>query len=1035
MGRVGRWGALGLLLAFLALGLWYSLFRDPGATSESVVAAEAKALDRWTAWQQIQTVLRASPDHLPARARALVQQGDAAQIFAFVRDEIATYPPASESFHNALHAVRWGTRGTLRGGAGTPREKADLLVSLYGQAGFEAQVMAGVPDPSRLSVQKMLFHASEPPHAPPFSQEQAAAWARGLGHTTLRQYVPIDPGGKKAAALAENLLAHLPGGLVSPFDFTLPDRIPLVRVKVDGVWHYANPIAPEAAFGDAASLGEPTNTGAPGSTQRIRIALSAARSDHPYQRTLLLEQSFAFDQVVGRRIQLAFPPPVSVERLAGMRLQDVEVVVPMLSVSGPGLPAAERQELAVAGDMLSLGGDQYRLAADGSVEVNGETLMQGSTDPALLARVSQLAMQVNAATYPRIDVTLAALDQAGRGVPGIAAGAIKLQEDGVSVSFSIRRNQAPAPRLVLLYDVSDSLPPEFVGDNAVALGDRIVEALYAKHPGARVRVGTINFGASWMSGSWATDSAAARQQVRALKAASGNSDIWNALADVAEEQPTVVVMLSDGQATDQATPAFEQAVATGAPVFSIGIGDVDKAALDAISALSGGSSIAVTQLDQAIDAALAEIAARSIEGYRLSYRAPATAATRRKVTLAIQDQQDAASYEVPKQPVLPAALSGLYLTIAVGGREHTATLAGFGAGWSSAHPRITPAMLADVRSLLFGRISIQVEASAPSASTVLDEWIGQKLAFRPIFAAAAKENATALFEELEQGFSVAPGLLPVAQPPLRDAWTSDSLTFETGPRMAVMVEKLSPGGPVEHMLHLFPLAQWATVAEDPRLAWRKTLQRTAGLAIMESEALAGTSTRESLAGRQLSLFEPSDVDAQAGLSFEQQLAWHALAEDFGRDYLLLAPHDPGAFWAIHKPTGTVVGMLPNGTGGGAAEVCENFDQTNNMLQAAGLLGNFFGVAVGGWVELAKWEVKYLTMATLVIGYGGTAGSLENPALAMGCGILNDGLGNMGNLGQFHTGYDAAAGTWNTINPDRAQAPTLCGPVTSYNPCH
>ncbi|MCA9598273.1 MAG: hypothetical protein KC776_33405, partial [Myxococcales bacterium] len=141
------------------------------------------------------------------------------------------------------------------------------------------------------------------------------------------------------------------------------------------------------------------------------------------------------------------------------------------------------------------------------------------------------------------------------------------------------------------------------------------------------------------------------------------------------------------------------------------------------------------------------------------------------------------------------------------------------------------------------------------------------------------------------------------------------------------------------------------------------------------------------------------------------------------------------FWAIDQTTGTVIGMLPNGTGSGAESICNDFDLQNDIAQMASLLGSFFGVSVGGWVALAQWEIKYVTMATLVIGYGASAGELSNPALEMGCGMLNDALGGLGNAGAVYGTYDSAAGTYNATNPDSAQAPTLCGSISDYNPCH
>ncbi|MFO0668989.1 MAG: hypothetical protein U0235_05065 [Polyangiaceae bacterium] len=61
-----------------------------------------------------------------------------------MRDAIATAPPP-DSISTAT-GVRWRPRATLRGGIGTPRERAEVLALLLVRAGFTAKVVAGDPD-------------------------------------------------------------------------------------------------------------------------------------------------------------------------------------------------------------------------------------------------------------------------------------------------------------------------------------------------------------------------------------------------------------------------------------------------------------------------------------------------------------------------------------------------------------------------------------------------------------------------------------------------------------------------------------------------------------------------------------------------------------------------------------------------------------------------------------------------------------------------------------------------------------------------
>ena len=92
----------------------------------------------------------------------------------------------------------------------------------------------------------------------------------------------------------------------------------------------------------------------------------------------------------------------------------------------------------------------------------------------------------------------------------------------------------------------------------------------------------------------------------------------------------------------------------------------------------------------------------------------------------------------------------------------------------------------------------------------------------------------------------------------------------------------------------------------------------------------------------------------------------------------------------------------------------------------GLVGGLAGASVGGWAALAKWEVKYITVATIVIGGGDLppgAGDLSDPAGEMACGNFEDALGN---LIPAVSGYGAIVTTLGDIGVDTAHIPQICG---------
>ncbi|MBS2030271.1 MAG: hypothetical protein JST54_20375 [Deltaproteobacteria bacterium] len=989
-------------------------------------------LDRWTAWSQFRDALRQSPDHLPAQADAAVQTRDATAIFEFVRDRIATYPPTAVDCSDADIAMRWGVRGTLRGGAGTPREKAELLVSLYQAAGFDAQVMVGTADPTKLDGRKMLLRTYDRTHAPPITASQAAAWAAALGHTTLQQLSPIDPTGSERDALAASLAAQVTGAAPA-FDFTL-GAVPLVQVTVNGTPTFANPLAADAAFGDPLTTDTPQPAADAEPNAQIHVLLQAARANSPDAPFTVMDRTFDAADVVGRQIRLQFRPPVDQASLLQMRPTDVEAVVPALYVTGADLSAADAARLATAGDLLTLGGDVYQQAGDGGLILNGAPIAVGSTDPAAIAQVSTVSSTIHSGAFPRITLDVAALDASGHGVPGLGAPAFTVTEDGQPVSFSVTQNQAPPPRVALIYDTSSSIPSAFLGASATDLANQVATALFGADAQAQFRVATMNFGVNWLSSDWAGTLSDAQAQAQLLATATGDSSIWEAVRDADLEGPTLIVLLSDGAAGDTRSADIDRVIAAGAPVLSIEVGTPTAATFDQLSALTGGSSVTASQVSDAVSATTAELTARALRDYTLAYQAPPSGNATRAVSVTVNTHAGAGSYTAPSTAAVANALSGLYLTIGVQGREHTAAIAGYASAAGVGPSAVTQDMLDDVRSLLLGGVTLQVEAAAPSPSVVLDDVVTEKLALRPLVDALVAQDDAAITAALGAGMSVTPIKLLLAQPVLPTPSSAAALTFETGPRVVGLVQKARVDGPMSQNLDIFPLSQWATASDDPAAAFQGTLQATAALAVMEAHMFTGTSTLEALQGVSLTAVQPGGAEAQAGLTDSERLAWEWLEEPFTPNYTLLVPLHPGAFWAVDTSTGTVIGVLPNGTGGGAEDVCADYNYDNSVAQIASLLGSFMGVSVGPWVALGQWEDKYVTMATLVIGYGGSAHGLSNPAASMACGGISDWLGNQGEGGQAFGAVDSITGTYNTVNPGGAQIPTLCGSVDGYDPC-
>src|SRR5262249_45184471 len=92
--------------------------KDGGGDTGTDTGVDAGGIQTpFDAWRALGDATDASPDNYPAQAKKLIAGKDAEAIFKFVRDNIRTIPTPNY----AVSGQRWGFRGALRGGAGTPR--------------------------------------------------------------------------------------------------------------------------------------------------------------------------------------------------------------------------------------------------------------------------------------------------------------------------------------------------------------------------------------------------------------------------------------------------------------------------------------------------------------------------------------------------------------------------------------------------------------------------------------------------------------------------------------------------------------------------------------------------------------------------------------------------------------------------------------------------------------------------------------------------------------------------------------------------
>jgi hypothetical protein len=907
----------------------------------------------------------------------VVASADPAAILAFVRDQIATYPPRSTGFTGAETDTRWGIRGTLRGGAGTPREKAELLAELYTRAGLEAEVVVGQLESAHADRTDILYRPIERAFEPAVDDATLDAWAAMVseGPPASGGLEVVDVDGADARRLADLLEPVLPpGSAAEPFDWASLRAVPLVKVVVGGVDRFANPILPDAVFGEHYCEALPRRAAAAIPGRQVTVKLLIARSDDPNRRTMVAEGSWRPDDLVGRQLGVQFAPAGELAAIVLTPLDQLHTFVPVLALRGPDVDADLAAETAVVGTAITVGGDLLEEGEGGTVMVNGVPLAPGPSDPAAGAAVATVNVSVRPDAFPTLRLRVSALDGNGKPVSGLPTSAFRIEEDGMPLGALVHANEPPPQRVLLLFDTSDSIPAEFRGAAAVELGRALATELVASHPTVQLRAAAIDAGLASAKGEWTRDPEALAVGVAALTGF--GSDLWAALVDARKLAPTVIVLISDAQATDrpEVFALDRPKVAAGVPVVGIGVGDVDDATLGSIASLTGGSATTAAASSEAIPAIREHVEIRESQPYDVTLRAPAEGQATRTIRVFVGPTAVAeAAYDVPVEEarVAPPGLVGLYLEVSQGSRHALRTLAGIDPLQPLGFREVIPKeIFEEVRGALFGSAILSVEAAAPTMSAWLDDILTARLSMPGLWHAAEGTTIDPILDALEVGVLTIPPVLVALHAPLPGAADDRSLTFETGLRAVLYVEQPRLGVGFVQRADILPLADWTTATADPAEAFRLTLARTARLAIAEAE-LFDTSAASLLGSRPLVAVAARATSPSTGPAAD----WSRLLDAYRDDHRLI-PTDEGPFamWAVAAGSGRLIGVLPDASGGGSTTAYEKtVKEAERLLALLSLLGGLYGAgfAFSAFLALQKAIINQIVRQAIMVAAIGT----------------------------------------------------------------
>lgn len=976
------------------------------------------------AMRMLRDSVRRSPDHFAFVARGLVERKDIEALHVFVRDQIRTLPDDDTGFSDQVRKMRWGPRAALRYGAGTPREKAELLAELYRQAGFEAAVVVGrvaLTDGNSLGLLRAPVSAS---FAPSFAPgEEAAIAAMLAGATAAERTAALDPDDEDAARLATQLvgLAGESIGVASVASVRRSLELPLVRVKTAQGEQLANPNFPGAAFDSPQLIDRASAAPAFSPALPVRIAILTARASAPAEMIELVSAQWRADELAGRQVVIGFAPPVSVERLLTLRVDEVRAVMPMLALRGVDLPPAELAEHTRSGRAVTLGGDVIDIDTGGAVRINDEPVADAGGDAPGAARVATLEVTARSATYPSMKLAVTARDATGAVVDGLPGSAFVVK-DGEPVVAMLTRNR-PAPRVLLLLDGSRSLPQEFRDSGAVVLARKIADRLLGDDPTLRIRVRAV--GETPAPEPWLSDAADIEASARRHLPRTFESRLWQTLSQIrTAADPTVAVLITDGAATDQPRAEFLARIAGGPPVVVIGVGNAQAEALASLAGAAGGDSVNASNPDDAVQLIQRLVALRTAAAHRLSYAAPADATGERSVTVELAGRSIAATtaYTVPAKSdrVPPEALAGLYVSVQIGQENYVRPLV---EGASD-----------EVEAAFFGTALLAFEGDAPTPAAWLDDVFTGTLAQEPLLRAVAKRDRKAFIAEFSKApYSVSPEVFSFF-PQLRRAGDGDTVTFADGLSAVLTTSRRRPGRPGIRRVDVLPMLRVSTVGADADACVKRTLERSARLALAEQAGYTA-STGSLLAGKTLAVV-PAGRKVESVLQGAEAQALASLArvadDPVWRKRVRYVAQDAStaAFWAVTPRNGTLIGVLPDGSGGGeVAEINAVFNRATNVLNVVGVAASMMGASFGFGVllsleqtKLSKLNAATLTLATLQVQPGDISG-LGDLGCAVATGAVGPVLGAVGAgtaekvVGWIGTA-DAISGT--------LRGPTICG---------
>ncbi|MFC6196838.1 hypothetical protein [Ponticaulis profundi] len=905
--------------------------------------------DKFDIWREMQSLLRTSPDHTLSRARALVSAGDLDAIHKFVRDEIRLV--SAEGFRFTFGANRkFGKRAALRAGAGTAREKAEILTDLLNQAGANAE-MVDIFRPTGEQAESYVYRAFSQPFEPDIPDGQVENWMTRLEMPELPPNADLDLEAKsKATAQAlKSLLSEDQKNGIGRSEYRNQTYGDLTVVRItqeDGSYLLADPIRPDMDLMPWPEDLRAKKARQSSDTLPVTLTLTAITNeslDEPFE---IAKAEWDADKVAGRQVQIGFDPLGDTETTLVSRIGDIRSFTPVLKVQALDGEELTPEKSIVLGTTVTLEGDRIELDEEGGVLINGDKVASREAS-GFAGKVASVEIEPDASRFPTMGLKVYPRNADGALVEGLTSGDFAIADQTEAASHLLTSSET-APRILFLADNSLSMPKEYRGGGQhradgpkmVELYDKVKAYAESVHPNATVKI------------------------------RSTNSSLWSHLIRASAENYSLIVYATDGDLNGRKPTDSDLKLLANGPkgiILNVNNRTMEETRarsgaenlFDQMARATNGTAISVAEngtadIESAIQSMLESGELNS--PYKLSYNAPTADKGERTVVLTLGGRQFEATYTVEGALARGRKLAGLQLTVRVGDHSITRTLVG-----AESPDEVTDEHLNALQGAMFGQHMLAFEGPTPSVSTVLDDLLTSRLSKESLDDLARQDDADlqTMIDELDKGFAVLPEDLYPFLVRSGDLSGEDFATAEQGLRTILYsTHAVMNTDRVVRRIDILPLSYASVLTPDRDKLIDVSFTNSLNLAMLET-GLFDQSTHSMLDGKSLSRIDLGQF-SDAGLEDEKIDDWRKLNRKI-KDMFAYPGHysftaedgQTPAVWSISRTTGEVYGLLPDGSGGGnAAERIERqlkeLDQViaylNLLVMAAGVAGGLAGFA-------------------------------------------------------------------------------------------